>query len=144
MIPKADTHDSTNYSTAEITCGIICGCLPALPAFATHVSDFKTRSKRNGYNGYQSTLTPQSPSTGRPTPKSPGTPLVLSPLPRNSSVYSTVKAVLPTTPRLKDGIGNRHHGWEELDELEYVAGDERYAVKEFVAGEPRSPSPILK
>lgn len=76
-------------------------------------------------------------------PSTPGTCIALQPLPRNSTVYSTVKAAFPTAPRLKGKSGNGRHGWEELDELEYVAGDERYAVKEFVTVEPQLPSPAL-
>ena len=40
-----------------------------------------------------------------------------------SPVFRTVKTVSPAV------LGGRYHPWEELDELEYVAGDEERHVK---------------
>ena len=45
----------------------------------------------------------------------------------------------------RDKSGTRHHGWEELHELEYVAGDnERYATGGGSTVEPQRPPPVLQ
>ena len=148
MIPKADAYESTKYSVAEVTCGIVCGCLPALPSFIRHVSDVKIRLMKTSHDRSQSTFSSWNPNTRQPVPKSPsspGRPIVLSPLSKTSPVYSTMKAISPTTSSRKDGGGSRHHRWEELDELEYVAGDDkRYATMESSTAEPQPPPSILK
>lgn len=49
------------------------------------------------------------------------------------------------TTGLEKGKNKRHDQWEELDELEYVAGDdERYVKQETSIVKPQRPLPILK
>lgn len=49
------------------------------------------------------------------------------------------------TTGLEKGKNKRHDQWEELDELDYVAGDdERYVKQEPSIVKPQRPLPILK
>lgn len=55
----------------------------------------------------------------------------------SSPVYRSVKYMSPAR------IGSRFHLWEELDELEYVAGDEeRHTADKFETLEPDSLPPV--
>ena len=131
---NADTHGFNGYSVEEITGGIICGCLPALPAFIRHVSDMKIRLMKAFPDSSQSKFTSRRSNTKQPAPTSLSSPpkfAALSPTARNSPVYTTTKAISPVTTRWTDGKGVLNDQWDELDELEYVAGDEeRYEAEE--------------
>ena len=92
-----------------MTCGLVCGCLPALPAFFRHMPRIKisivirsrTRtSKSSGYKWYGSSR------LGRSDPSAHGQPVI-------GSIGSE-----KTTPKPKREI------WDELDDLEYQGGDE--------------------
>ena len=57
------------------------------------------------------------------------------------SAYGNVISMSPAITGKKDGGRGRYHPWEELDELEYVPGDdERDAVREYRVVEPQQQS----
>ena len=145
---RADIRKLINYSIAEITCGIICGCLPALPAFIRQVSDIRIKVLKAAPNGNHSTFASWSISTRRPKPDvliSPGRPPVLPPLSTDIGKSPTFSSTRTTSTTWRDKSGTRHHGWKELDELKYVAGDnERYAREEGSTVEPQRPPPVLQ
>ena len=84
------------FSTAELTCGIICGCLPAIPAFFRHMPRIKisiiirprTRSSRSRWYASDQTESIPAPVSDKSTPKP------------------------------------KREIWDELDDLEYQGGDE--------------------
>ncbi len=83
----------------------------------------------------QSTFAPSRLNTRRPIPDALTSPISTDSA--TSPTYSSVKSMSSTKTGWRDGGRSRHHQWEELDELEYVAGDDqRYAVKEFGSGAP--------
>ena len=60
---------------------------------------------------------------------------------RKLSAYGNVTPMSPAATGKRDGGGGRHHPWEELDELEYVPGDdERDAVRKYRVVEPQQQS----
>ena len=65
---------------------------------------------------------------------------VVSSLPtdlNNPPSYSSVKSTIQETPERNGGLG-RYHPWEELDDLEYVVGDdERPTPKRVIVVGPR-------
>lgn len=70
---------------------------------------------------------------------------VLSPSLKDTSTYNSRIFVGTVTAGLENGKKKSHNQWEELDELEYVAGDdERYVAKEPSIVKPQKPPPILK
>lgn len=127
------TKTSTfHHSVAEITCGIICGCLPAFPAFIRPVSGIKVQLFKSASHRNHSRLIAWRTNTSQPIPetmKSPEGSPIISPSStdtRKSPIYYGAKAMSPAM------TGSRYHPWKELDELEYVAGDEERHVKERV------------
>ena len=76
---------------------------------------------------------------------SPGGPPVLPPLSTEIGKVPTFSSTKTTSTAWRDKSGTRHHGWEELHELEYVTGDnERYATGEGSTVEPQRPPPVLQ
>ena len=145
---RADTRKSWNYSIAEITCGIICGCLPALPAFIRQVSDIRIKFSKAAPNGNHLTFTSWRIGPRRPKPDVLTLPErlpVLSPLSSDIGKSPTFSSTRSMSTMWRDRSGTKHHGWEELDELEYVAGDnERYATEEGNTVEPQRPPTVLQ
>lgn len=137
-----------DYSVEEITLGIVCGCLTALPAFTRHISVVKNKIIKGNRGRSKSALRWWRPSTRNSIPESLNLPersAVLSPSLRDASVYNSGKLRTPVTTGLEKGKNKRHDQWEELDELALVAGDdERYVKQEPSIVKPQRPLPILK
>lgn len=137
-----------DHSVAEVTLGIICGCLTAFPAFIRHIADIQNKIMEKYRSRSISTIRPWRPSTTNPIPKSlilPGSSAVLSLSLRDASVYSSGKFVSPMTALSENGKKRRRDQWEELDELEYVAGDdERCVMQEPSIVRPQRPPPVFK
>ena len=89
------------WSAAELACGIVCGCIPALPAFIRHVSSWRvkvivTRKTRRG-SSYASNRQRIAAAARGVTGESLRSPNV-------------------EKPRVRER-------WEELDDLEYQPGN---------------------
>ena len=143
---NADIYGFNDCSTAEVTCGIVCGCLPAFPAFIRHVFDIMNRVTKASHDPSRPTFASLRPKPRLPKVLTPPERLtVLSPSSRDSTFYKSRKLISPVTTGWKDGKGGRRDQWQELSELEYVAGDDkRYSAKESSMVEPQPPQPILK
>lgn len=137
----------TDYSVEEVTCGIVCGCLTAFPAFIRHIADIKNKVTKAARGRSNSPIRCFRLSTRHPIPKaliSSERSTVLSPSLRNISAHNSGKFVTPVTAGLGNGKKKRYDQWAELDELEYVAGDdERYVTTEPSIVQPRRPPPVL-
>ena len=95
------------WSAAELACGIVCGCIPALPAFIRHVSSWRvkvivTRITRSG---------PSFASSGQ---RSTGTAA--------RAMGGSIGSPKVEKARIREQ-------WEELDDLGYHPGDERRQVE---------------
>ena len=112
--------NSHHYSVAEVTCGIICGCLPAMPAFLRHISGLKVKIKPTSWRS-----TTRQPIND--TEKARGGSTVLPPTPTVASKSPAYIASIATNGKTERN-GSRYHLWEELDELEYVAGDDKRQI----------------
>ncbi|KAM0795178.1 hypothetical protein BDR22DRAFT_894428 [Usnea florida] len=112
-------------SVAEVTCGIICGCLPALPAFLKHISGLQVKIKPTSWwSTTRQPITDAERARGGSTVLPP-TPTVVSKSPAYNHVNFTSIAANGKTDRK----GSAYHPWEELDELEYVAGDDKRQIR---------------
>ena len=119
----AGTH-SHHHSIAEVTCGIVCGCLPAIPAFLRHISGLKVKTM---ITSWRSTIRQPINDPERARGGStvvPTTPTVASKSPAYNDVNFTSMATIGKTDR----NGSGYHPWEELEELEYVAGDDKRQI----------------
>ena len=145
IIIKANVREF-HYSIAEVTCGIICGCLPALPAFFKHVSSINIKVLRTSRKRDQSKSPAWSPKTRQEKLKLVNSTIETAALsPTSLGKTLTHSCSSPTMSGWRDKSSNKHHWWEELDELEYVAGDnDRSAVEECNTTMPQSPPPVLK
>ena len=112
--------NSNHYSVAEVTCGIICGCLPAMPAFLRDISGLKVKIKTTSWRS-----TSKQPLND--TEKARGGSTVLPPTPTvaSKSPAYNVNIASIATKGTTERNGSGYHPWEELDELEYVAGDDK-------------------
>lgn len=114
-----------NYSLAEVTCGIICGCLPALPAFLRHISGLKVKVMTTSWRSGTKQPIPDAARARDGSTVVPPCPTVAKKSPAYNNINLTY---LPTIGRTF-GSGNRYHPWEELDELEYVVGDDKRQIQ---------------
>ena len=119
----AETN-SHHYSIAEVTCGIVCGCLPAIPAFLRHIHGLKVKTMITSWRSTtrQPINDPERARDGSTVV--PPTPTVASKSPAYNDVNFTSIATIGKTDRNESG----YHPWEELDELEYVAGDDKREI----------------
>ena len=95
-----------------------------MPAFLRHISGLKLQIKPTSWRSTTRQPIADTEKARGGSTFVPPTPMVASKSPAHNNVNFGSIATIGTTER----NGSRYHPWEELDELEYVAGDDKREI----------------
>ena len=116
-------------SVAEVTCGIICGCLPALPAFIRHVSGLNFKMFIPTAARSRATISSWGKSAREPVPNAASKSAITTLSSTAASGWKSPPPYLNEDSQVRtDAFSPKHHPWEEFDELQYIHGDDERLV----------------